>query len=107
MLSRLGCREIPSPQNLRRLVVEVAMHEFIAKPLRVLYVMNSSVPAPQIDFWKGFSVDELYEFYKELTATPAKFNVIRMIKEPNTVNNAQENAFSYLIRISDREHETG
>ena len=42
-------------------------------------------------------MDELYDVYKELIATPA--NVIRMIKEPNTVNNAQENAFSYLIRM--------
>lgn len=95
LLSRLGCREVPSPQNLRRLVVEVAKHEFIAKPLRVLYVMNSGVPAPHMDFWKRFSIDELYDFYKELTATPA--NVIRMIKEPDTVNSAQENVFSYPI----------
>ena len=98
LLSRLGCREVPSLQNIRRLVVEVAKHEFIAKPLRVLYVMNSGVPAPHMDsVWKRFSVDELYDFYKELTATPA--NVIRMIKEPDTVNSAQENTFSYLIRM--------
>ena len=57
LLSRLGCGEIPSPQNLRHLVVEVAKHEFIAKPLQVLYMMNSGVPAPHIDFWKCFSVD--------------------------------------------------
>ena len=41
-----------------------------------------------MDFWKRFLVDELYDFYKELTATPE--NVIRMIKELDTVNNAQK-----------------
>lgn len=60
-------------------------------------MMNSGVPAPHMDFWKAFSVDEFYDFYKELTATPA--NVIRMIKEPQTINTAQENAFGYLVRM--------
>ena len=97
LLSRLGCREIPSPKNLRRLVVEVAKHEFMDKPLRVLYTMNSGIPAPHFGFWKKFSADDLYDLYKELIATPA--NVIRMIQEPLTVNSAQEISFSYLIRM--------
>lgn len=96
LLSRLGCREVPSPKNLRR-VVEVAKHEFIGKPLRVLYAMNSGVPVQHKDFWKRFSVDDLFALYKALVANPA--NVIRMIKEPVTTNSAQEVVFSYLIRM--------
>ena len=59
--------------------------------------MNSRVPPPYFGFWKKFSADDLYDLYKELIATPA--NVIHMIKEPLTVNSAQEIAFSYLIRM--------
>ena len=54
LLSRLGCRQMPSPKNLRRVVVEVAKHEFMGKPLRVLYAMNSGVPMQHKDFWKYF-----------------------------------------------------
>ena len=44
ILSRLGCREIPSPSNIKRLVVSIARHIFISKPLGALYALNSGVP---------------------------------------------------------------
>ena len=96
LLSRRGCHEVPSPLNLPRLVVEVSKHEFIAKPLRVLYVTNSGVPVPHMHFGRDSWLMN-YEYYKELTPTTA--NVIRMIKELDTVDNALENALSYFIQM--------
>ena len=96
LLTRLGCREMPSRQNFQRLVVEVAKHEFMDKPLQVLYAMNSGVTAHKA-FWKNLSVDDLFALYKQLMATPA--NVIRMIKEPVTTNTVQDTTFGYLIRM--------
>ena len=39
MLSQLGCRELPTPQNLSPLFAEVAKHEFAVKPSSALYAM--------------------------------------------------------------------
>ena len=51
ILSRMGCREIPNPTNLRRLIVQVAKHEFLTRPLGALYAFNSGVPATHHPFW--------------------------------------------------------
>ena len=76
------------------------MYEF--KPLtpsscrvRVLYAiqqMRSGVPESETDFWKQKSVDELYDLYKTLSATPSK--VISNIEEPTTMNRA----YGYLLQ---------
>lgn len=96
-LSRLGCRQIPTHDNLKRLVVEVAKHEFITRPLMALYALQSGVPVPHLPFWKNLSVDDLYSIYKELIALPA--SVIRNIDAPADMNSAQETVFGYLTQM--------
>lgn len=44
VLSRLGCTEVPSPSNIKQVVLRVARHLFIGKPLGALYAVNSGVP---------------------------------------------------------------
>ncbi len=94
MLSRLGCRQVPTPENIKRLVIDVSKHEFLSRPI---FAMQSGIPVPHFSFWKQFSVEELYGIYKELQATAA--SVIRNIKAPETMNSAQEVVMSFLIRM--------
>ena len=95
VLSRLGCLELPTPSNLRRVITDVARHEFLAKPLRAVYALRGGVPAPHFRFWEQFTIDDLYCLYLSLYATPA--NVIAMIEEPDAVNSAQQTVFGYLV----------
>ena len=81
ILSRLGCRQVPSRENITRLVVEVAKHEFIAKPLVALYSLKSGVPVPHSMFWEQYTVNDLYSMYKELIAVPSM--VIQNIETPD------------------------
>ena len=63
ILSRMECREMPNPGNLKQLIVQVAKHEFVTKPLGALYAFYSGVPVTHHPFWNGISVGELYSWY--------------------------------------------
>ena len=71
ILSRFGCRESPTPQNLRRLLKTIARHEFLVKPLAGLYALHSGVPEVHKGFWSMFTVQQLLQLYLELNATSA------------------------------------
>ena len=45
-------------------------------------------------FWNGFSVNQLYELYFSLSATPSK--VLNIIVEPLESNSCQARVFGYL-----------
>ena len=49
LLGSYGCRQIPSPENIRSLVTMVARHEFLLKPLALVYAMFGGVPAEHKD----------------------------------------------------------
>lgn len=60
ILSRLGCTEIPNPANIKMLIVNIAKHQLIAKPLGALFTLRSGVPSIYYNFWKLFSVEKLF-----------------------------------------------
>ena len=95
ILSRLGCREIPSPSNIKRLVVSIARHIFISKPLGALYALNSGVPKIYHSFFQHLSVEKMFDLYKALNATPSA--VLRVVEEPFDMNYAEERVFGYLL----------
>ena len=64
ILSRSGCRQIPQPQKLRKLVVQVAHHEFFTKPLRALHALHCGVPTILYELWSKFPVERLFALYK-------------------------------------------
>ena len=97
LMSRFGCREVPKPENLRRLVLEIGRHEFTVKAVGAIYSMNSGLPHLHQRFWDGYSVEKLYSLYKSLTANHEE--VIKMIREPDTMNGAEERVYSYLINF--------
>ena len=97
LLSRFGCRELPKPDNLKRLVIEIARHEFTVKAVGAIFAMHTGIPHQHQPFWKEKSIEELYSLYKSLDATPAR--VMEMIAEPEEMNSAQERVFGYLIQF--------
>ena len=68
MLSPLGCREIPIPPKIREIIQTIANHEFIIKPLGILYAMRSGVPEEYHGFWNKCSVQKTFELCKALNA---------------------------------------
>ena len=94
MLSPLGCREIPIPSKIREIIQTIAHHEFIIKPLGILYAMRSGVPEEYHGFWNKFSIQKIFELYKALNANTSV--VLAMIQEPDTMNAAEDRVFRYL-----------
>jgi len=68
-LSQLGCCEMPSPTNLKRLIVEVARHELLTKPLGALYALRLGVPVSHHGLWEQLSISDLFALYRSLNAT--------------------------------------
>lgn len=61
VLSRCGCREIPTPQTLRRILTQVASYEFHVKPVAAITTMSVGVPSMEQSFWMQKSVADLYK----------------------------------------------
>lgn len=105
VLSRFGCRQLPSPANLNSLLVQLARHEMLTIPLRVLHYMHSGVPSTHHSFWGTFSISDLFDLYKLVDMTPSQ--VIQSISVPDDMNAAQDRVFNYLLcfvgNLKDRE----
>ena len=43
LMGNYGCRQIPSPENIKSLVTMVAKHTFLVKPLASLYAMFGGI----------------------------------------------------------------
>lgn len=61
LLGTYGCRQIPSPDNIKSLVTMVAKDAFLVKPLASLYAMFGGIAAAHRDFWKDVTVEHLME----------------------------------------------
>ena len=97
LLSRFGCREMPTPQNLSQLLKNIARHEFLVKPLAGLYALHSGVPEAHKGFWSMFSVQDLFELYLRLNATSAA--VLARIEEPEQTNSSKARVFGFLRQL--------
>ena len=89
VLARFGCREIPTNGTIRALLIRISHYELVSKPLAAVALMNSGIT----DWWQRKSVEELYEVYMALTATPAK--VLQAINV-ETSNQNEERTITYL-----------
>ncbi len=95
ILSRYGCRNLPSPRNLSKLVLDAVKYEFVIKPCAALTAMRAGIPSKHQVFWESMSVEELYELYQALSASPAK--VLALIEDSVELQNPnEERVLSYL-----------
>ena len=94
LLDRFGFRQIPKPENLKRLLVEAARFEFLNKPLAALSSFNAGIPDNEQPFWNAFSVEQLHSLYMTFTASPSK--VLQLLEDPPSQTPSEERVFQYL-----------
>ena len=94
ILSRFGCRDIPTPQNLEHLLYSQAQHQFKTQPYAALSLMHEGIPEKHRPFWGAMKVDELCRIYEALTASPEK--VLEQVQEPTFASPDEERVFGYL-----------
>jgi len=51
ILSRYGCREMPTPKNIMQLLHVIAKHEFISRPFKAITQINNGIPLEHKPFW--------------------------------------------------------
>ena len=78
------CRHRPTPQNVRSLIIQIARHEFLTKPLAALNSLHSGVPACHAGFWDCFSVDQLLY---NASRGPPKHIINKLIEPPDMDSN--------------------
>ena len=91
----MGCTEVPSPSNIKQLVLRVARHLFLGKPLGALYALNSGVPIPYHSFMEQLSIDTLFCLYKVLNATTSA--VLGLFEDPPDMNPAEDRVYGFLL----------
>ena len=89
ILSRFDYRQYPTPQSLRRQVIQCAHYEFLVKP------SAAGIPLSHKPFWKNLPVDEFCTIFQVLTASPNK--IAEAIRELIFSNGNQEWVFNYLV----------
>ena len=93
VLVRFGCREIPTKETIRTLLIRISRYELLSKHLAAVTLMNSGIPSAHKVWWQRKSVDEVHKVYMALTATPAK--VLQVIYA-ETSNQSEERIMIYL-----------
>lgn len=94
ILSRFGCRDVPTPGNLKRILSSLAQHQFRSQPFAAISIMNTAIPEKHMRFWHGIDASDFYDVYTSLTASPSK--VLEKIMEPLFNNPNEQRIFMYL-----------
>ena len=72
ILSRLGCRVMPTPKNIAELMIGIAKYEFCCKPAATIGLINMGIPEEHKKFWKDLGVNGIACLYNSLTVTNDK-----------------------------------
>jgi len=96
ILSRFGCRKMPTPSILQSMVIQAERYEFCVKPAAALSLLHSGVPPIHRSFWKGKTVNDIYTLHCMQVATPEK--VIALL-ESDYCTQAQESVYKYLVTM--------
>ena len=91
LLTRFGCRTIPTPASLPEMIKNVAVHEFYVKPLAGITLMNTGV---HDGFWSAKTPNDIEKIHTALTVTPTK--VLSMLDIPETINPAEDHVATFL-----------
>ena len=93
-LSFYGCREVPRPETLKRILLQISNFEFRMKPASALASIHSGIPTKHLPFWEKMAVGELYSIYSTLSVSRGK--VLKMFEGCTTANPTEERILSYL-----------
>ncbi len=97
ILARYGCRQMPTPSNLKLCLLQVARFEFCSKPAAAICLMHSGIPVSHADFWRSMSVEGICSIYRMLTVSSTK--VLDILKLPESMNPAEERVSGYLVEM--------
>ncbi len=97
ILSRFGCRDLPTPNGLRQQLFQMAKFEFVTKPFAAVFSIHHGIPQHHRLFWESKNVQELWRLYLALGVTASK--VIELIDEPLCLTSNQSRIFGYLIQM--------
>jgi len=80
LLSRFGSRQLPTIANFKSLVISIAKHDFMVKPLGALYAISSSIPVERKPFLESMPLDSLWQVH--LQSTPTAASILDTIVDP-------------------------
>ena len=92
IVSKYGCRTIPNPSNLKKLILDIAYCEFCVKPAAALNNMHLGVSA-YTSYWSNKSPQEVSVLFNLITITPSK--VLNKLTSFCS-NQAEQRIFEYL-----------
>ena len=97
ILSRFGCRQVPTHSNLRSLVEQVARYEFCAKPAAALAFIHSGIPLNHKPFWERKNATDVQGLFYRMSVTPTK--VLSMLEFCEIANELEERVCNYLTTM--------
>lgn len=95
VLSRFGCRVLPTRENLLSTIQNVSNYEFLAKPAAAIALIYSGIPKNHNDFWQNQSVNDLCSIFNQLTVTSEK--VLKMLAPPEAKSISETRIYGYLV----------
>lgn len=98
ILSRYGCREVPTPDKLKQTLVELGQYQFLVKPLAVITKINSGIPSAHVKFWKSKALEELHQLYRALGAKAEAILEALSSNEPVFYNECEQRVYGYLYQ---------
>ena len=93
LFGRYGCREVPTPENLRQNMVKITRYEYQSKPLAGIAAIRSGIPVEHLALWSQFTVEQLFSLVVAMNADPAKV-IDALFSE--TESEVEERVFTYL-----------
>lgn len=94
ILSRFGCRLLPSPSNIVSLIEQVARYEFCIKPAAGIAMINSGIPSTHKQFWSAHNPQSIAKIYKSLSISPQK--VTDLLRFPECGSSQETRICEYL-----------
>ena len=96
ILSGFDCTNVPTPANLKQILLQVARNQFLRKPMAASAEVHSGIPECHRSIWTKKTVRSLMALYKALSANVE--SVIQQIEEPEFLNRNEGKVFGYLLQ---------
>ena len=94
VLSRFGCRQLPTPTNLKPCIEHIAQYEFVSRPAAAIYSIYSGIPISHQRFWMKQTASSMSSIYDNLTVSPQKVHDLLILPQTESVN--EERVYAYL-----------
>ena len=97
ILSRFGCRIVPTFSTLSKLIEQVARYEFCSKPAAAIALVNSGIPLNQEPFWEKMSASDTHILFYEMAVPPSK--VLSLLEFGVLTNESESRVCNYLTTM--------